>query len=650
MPAPSQFGDRYAVSRPIARGGMAEVFLATDLRLDRPVAVKVLHDEFTANSAFLARFEREARAMAGLNHPNMVQVYDYGQENGSPYIVMEYVRGKTMRDLLREQNTPPPERAAEVMADVAGALQYAHDHGIVHRDVKPANIMIDVEGAVKVADFGIAQGADEDNQLTQVGAVVGTAAYFSPEQAQGHLADARSDVYAMGCVLYELLSGQPPYNGETPWAIAYKHVNENAVPPSALNPSVPPDLEAVVLVAMQKDPARRYQSATEMREDLVRCLRGERPRAALGLVGLAAGGAAAAAAAAQTSVMASQATSVQAAQQAPPTVGSPASAASAYPVPAGEPVPDKRKRAWAVIGVILALIAVGVGTFLLVRSFLASSGSAEIPNVVGKPAEEAQAELRQAGFEVEVETVPSNDIEKDHVIRTDPAAGEKADVGSTVKMFVSAGPADVAVPDVVGLSLEEAKAALEDVGFDVVVETATNETARGTVVAQDPAPGAEVAAGSQVTLTVSDGPGQARVPDVQGTSEADAIEELRAAGFAVTVVRQQSDEAEGTVISQVPGPSTLADKGSAVTITVSEGRSVTVPEVVGKSPVAATNLLRDAGLQVKAQPFPSTDPSCTPGNVCAQDPDAGTTVKKDTIVTIYIGEVTPSSSTTTTAP
>lgn len=654
MPTPAQFGNRYDVSRPIARGGMAEVYLATDMRLDRPVAIKVLHDEFATNAAFLERFQREARAMAGLNHPNMVQVYDYGQEDGSPYIVMEYVRGKTMRDLLREQSMPPPERAAEVMADVAGALQYAHDHGIVHRDVKPANIMIDVDGAVKVTDFGIAQGADEDHQqLTQVGAVIGTAAYFSPEQAQGHLADARSDVYAMGCVLYELLCGRAPFDGETPWAIAYKHVNEDPVSPPAVNPAIPLDLAAVVVTAMQKDPARRYQSAAEMRDDLVRWLRGEKPRAALGLVGLAAGAAAAAAGAAAataqpTSVMTAQPTAVQGtvpATQYPPagrTHGGPA-----YPPPQGEPVPDRKKRVWAVLGILLALAAVGIGTFLLVRSFLASSGTAEVPDVVGMTSAEAEAALRQAGFDVEAESLPSADVEADHVIRTDPESGENAEVGSVVKVFVSAGPADVKVPDVVGRTLEEAKAELEALGFEVVVETATSEATKGTVVSQDPAPDAEVAGGSIVKIVVSGGPGQARVPDVQGKSEAAAKDELQAAGFGVTVVRQQSDEAEGTVISQVPGPSTLADKGSTVTITVSEGRVVTVPDVLGKSPVVATNDLRDAGLRVRAQPFPSTDPTCVTGTVCQQDPAGATQVKKDTIVTIFIGEAAPTSTTTT---
>lgn len=636
-------GGRYQIIRLIARGGMAEVYLATDTRLNRGVAIKVLHEEFAQNAAFLHRFQREAHAMAGLNHPNMVQVYDYGQEDGASYIVMEYVRGKTMRDLLREQSTPPPERAAEVMADVAGALQYAHEHGIVHRDVKPANIMIDVDGEVKVADFGIAQGADEDQQLTQVGAVVGTAAYFSPEQAQGHVADARSDVYAMGCVLYELLTNRPPFDGETPWAIAYKHVNERARSPRSLNPAVPADLEAIVLTAMQKDPARRYQSATEMRDDLLRWRRGQRPRAAAGLVGLAATAVAtsAAAGARTTTMPVAQQTLVQGAPQsigvAPsgyipgdyqPFGGQPA---------AGHPVPDKRRRGWVVLLVVLALLGIGAGTFFLVRSFMTATDTVRVPDVMGKTQAEAETRLTRDGFNVTVEVVANNDVEEGRAIKTEPPAGRKLARGATVTLFVSAGPSDVAVPDVVGKPRSEAQKTLEDLGFVVRFTTEASDEPSGTVVSQQPAGGTSVAAGSTIAAVVSEGPAQVTVPDVGGLDESTARSQLREAGFLVTVVNKQSDQTEGTVIDQTPSGGSAASKGSNVTITVAELRDVTVPNVVGSGGVAAAVQLASAGLSVKEQLIP-TSSECELSKVCSQDPPGGTDVKAGTEVTIYIGK------------
>lgn len=622
------FGDRYEVIRPIARGGMGEVYLAMDHRLDREVAIKVLHEELSGNKAFLARFEREARAAAGLNHPNMVSVFDFGREDGSPYIVMQYVKGLTLRDLMRNQGLPPPDRAADVMAAVAGALQFAHDHGIVHRDVKPGNIMVDTDGIVKVTDFGIAArnepGRGEDaQQLTQAGSVVGTAAYFSPEQAQGKAADARSDVYAMGCVLYELLVGRTPFDGETPWAIAYKHVNEPVPPASSIRTDVPPGLERIAMKALAKDPAERYQSAAEMRNDLLRFRRGEEPTAASTVIMAAAGAAGAPATAVQTAV---------------PTA---TAAGFGYPPPRGTPLPEKRRRWPAVLGVVLLLAIAGVGVFLLVRALTGEKAATKVvPDVVGKNVNEARSLLETDGFRVEVETEKSETVPVDVVISTDPAGGKEAEVGSAVTLVVSAGADTVEVPDVVGKSEAAARSQLEDRGFEVAVDRRALDEPEGTVASMDPAGGSQAAKGSTVTITVSSGAEKVEVPDVANLKQSDAVKILQDAGFKTSVVSQESDTvAEGLVISTIPNAGTKASKGSTVTVRVSSGKSVTVLNVVGMDKADAEAQLEGLGLSVTSQPVPS--PPGDAGKVVSQDPGGGSTVKKGSAVTIYVGQMGP---------
>ncbi len=631
------FGGRYEIVRPIARGGMAEVYLATDTRLHRPVAIKRMLEEFAANSDFHTRFEREARAAAGLNQANMVQVYDYGIEDAKPYIVMEYVRGKTLRDLLREQGVPPPERGAEVVADVAGALQTAHEHGIVHRDIKPANIMVDADGVVKVTDFGIAQDSHQDSELTQAGSVVGTAAYFSPEQAQGKPADARSDVYSMGCVLYELATGRPPFDGESAWAIAYKHVNEQVPSPASVVPTVPRGLNAIVMKALEKDPAQRYQSAWEMREDLIRFLRGEDP---LALIAPAAVGAAAAA----TAVA--------------PAVGAPAtSTMSAVPGPEGEKVPETRRRWPWVVAIVVILAALGVGLYFLVSALTSSAAQVEVPDVQGKSVADAEQALQTAGFRTTTEQEASKTVDKGNVIRTDPAAGEKAGKGSTVTIYESAGGEPVDVPDVVGQTEQAARSTLTEAGFKVQVTRVSNDADEGAVVAQDPAAGTSLTPGETILLSVSEGPVKVTVPDVRGLTEDEAMSALARAGFKVNPVQQESSQTAGTVISQVPSQGAQAPEGSTVTIQVSAGESATVPNVIGESKDAATSKLQAAGFQVSAQ----ETPSCSDENVCAQSPTGGTKHQKGSTVTINYGlppppttvsspTTTPTTPTTTTAP
>jgi eukaryotic-like serine/threonine-protein kinase len=555
---PTVFNDRYELHRKLAQGGMANVYLARDLLLDRPVAVKVLFPEHARDEAFVERFRREATAAANLNHPNIVAIYDWGQQHGTYYIVMEYVEGRPLSEIIRTEGPLHPDRAAEITADVAAALAFAHRNGVVHRDVKPGNILITASGVVKVADFGIAQASSNSDatlNLTQAGAVMGTATYFSPEQAQGQQVDPRSDLYSLGCVLFEMLTARPPFAGDSPVAIAYKHVQEQPVTPSSVNPSVPAPLEAIDMKLLEKDPARRYPSAEDLRADLRRFLEGQ-PVSALGAaaVGAAAG--------------------LGAATLADATVAVPAAAAPVAGVPAYTAEEPPRKRTGLYVGLLVVLLLLVAGILFFVgRNLGSSTKQVTVPNVIGQKALDATNALTSAGFKVTSTNQQNDTVPEGQVFDQDPKGNAKADQGSTIQITVSGGVGKVEVPNVVGRTQAAASSLLTNAGFvPEVIQEASDTIPSGQVISQDPAAATQQSKGSVVTIKVSSGVAQVSVPSVAGGDLASASATLGAAGFKVTSSQQSSTTVPaGTVITTNPAAGTQMAKGSTVNVIVSSG-------------------------------------------------------------------------------
>jgi eukaryotic-like serine/threonine-protein kinase len=553
---------RYALEGLIGQGGMADVMLAVDEVLDRQVAVKILHARYADDPSFLTRFRREAQAAASLNHPNIVAVYDFGEDGGRPFIVMEYVAGQSLRDLLRREQVMP-QRAVEIISDAALGLHYAHERGLVHRDIKPANILLTDDGQPKVADFGIAR-AVSSHSVTQTAAVFGTAAYVAPEQAQGENVDRRTDVYALGCVLYELLTGRQPFTAESAVALAYKHVSESPVPPTRLNPDISPQLESVVMKAMAKAPEDRYQTARDFSLDLNRAIEGRAVSAP------------AAAAYATTRLMNSDRTLLAA--PVPDTQRD--YIAEEY----DEPEPQRQgpgAAPWILGFLVLAILA--VAGYLLTQ--LASDPPAPqptgiaVPDVRGLPVGQAEAQLTQAGFVPVRGDQVNSEQEADTVISTDPATDELAPSGSEVRMTISLGPAPVAIPPLMNMTVEEATAALEGLGLTVggTQPEASAEVEEGRVTRSEPGEGQQVPPGSAVTLFVSSGPAALTVPNVVSLPENQARDQL--ANFCdappclvATTSREFSNEfPEGVVISQDPPVGTEVARGETVDLVISDG-------------------------------------------------------------------------------
>jgi serine/threonine-protein kinase len=608
------YGGRYAVIERIGVGGMAEVYRARDELLGREVAVKVLSERLSTDRSFVERFRREAQAAANLNHPNIVSLYDYGSEGDTNFIVMEYIDGKSLGDVINEEAPLLPERAAEIAGDVAKALERAHNAGLVHRDIKPNNIMLTSTGQTKVTDFGIvrAVGGEAEQQMTQTGMVIGTAAYLSPEQAQGNPVDARSDVYSLGCVLYEMLTGTTPFTGDTPLAVAYKHVREAPDPPSSTNPDVPEDLDAIAMKALAKNPDNRYASATEMRDDLERFTSGQRVHATP-LLG-------------ETMAATAVAGGTQVLRQ--------------TEVFAGEDEPRKSRAGWYVVIALLILGLFGLIAWLIAGNVLGGGELIRVPDVVGMTEDEATEELEAAGFSVESVERPSQK-EEGEVIKQDPKARERLEEGETVTITVSSGVKQVTVPDLEGMKLPEAIEAIEAEGLKLgEVTRVESEEEPGTVLDQSPPADTEVDVDSVVDLDVAESP-VVIVPDVINQSEESATAELERAGLTVVVDTGPSNDVdEGNVIAQEPAPGTEAEPGDEVVILVSEGpEAQEMPNVIGQDGGEAEAILESEPylLDVTVEETVCTG-AVPPGEVCEQDPAEGTQVEPGDSATLFVQE------------
>jgi eukaryotic-like serine/threonine-protein kinase len=602
---------RYRILRRIGSGGMADVYAAEDTHLGREVALKVLHRRFAQDQEFVERFRREAKAAAGLSHPNVVGVFDRGEHEGTYYIAMEYLTGRTLKEIVGSEAPLAQQRVVDLGVQILRAAGFAHRHGVIHRDFKPHNVIVDELGHAKVTDFGIARaGASE---MTETGSIMGTAHYLSPEQAQGHAVTAASDLYSIGVMLYELLAGTLPFEGESAVAIALKHLSEQPAPISTLRPDVHPALEAVVMAALAKDPAQRWQTADDFAEGL---------EAARAQIDAAANG--------------GQSTSAFAPIPLPAAVDPGADGDPPPLAPVTEPEQERKRRwPWFTIG-LLALALVGLLIWLIATGELATEKN-DVPRVTQLQLVEARAKLERAGFEVEQTRVRSAQP-FDQVLDQDPNPGEEAEAGSTVTLEVSDGPGDVLVPAVAGLPQAQAIKELEDAGLKVTRDIEfSDEVREGLAIKTVPREGEEVTVGTRVRLLVSQGPERTSVPDVVGLSRSSADSRLRGEGLGVAVREQESEEPEGTVIAQDPAGGSSVEQGTTVTITVSTGiPQASVPNVVGLGVADAATQIGNAGLVPVQREQTVTNPD-EDGVVIDQRPGAGTQLDEGDEVVIIIG-------------
>ncbi|MET9678959.1 Stk1 family PASTA domain-containing Ser/Thr kinase [Streptomyces coeruleorubidus] len=648
MEEPRRLGGRYELGQVLGRGGMAEVYLAHDTRLGRTVAVKTLRADLARDPSFQARFRREAQSAASLNHPAIVAVYDTGEDYidgvSIPYIVMEYVDGSTLRELLHSGRKLLPERSMEMTIGILQGLEYAHRNGIVHRDIKPANVMLTRNGQVKVMDFGIARAmGDSGMTMTQTAAVIGTAQYLSPEQAKGEQVDARSDLYSTGCLLYELLTVRPPFVGDSPVAVAYQHVREEPQAPSVFDPEITPEMDAIVLKALVKDPDYRYQSADEMRADIEACLDGQpvAATAAMGSVGY--GGYPDD----QPTTALRADSGAGATSMLPPM--SPDDGGYGYDDRPDRRRQQQRKSNTSTILLVVAGILVLVGAILIGRWAFSGNGGVSddtlaAPNFVGETKQNAEKLANNADLELSFTNKPCENQAKGNICSQDPKAGLDVKKGDTISLVVSTGAPKVAVPSVVGDSLEDAKAKLEGDKYEFVVETESRESTEdpGTVLEQNPELGEEVEKGTTITLTIAKAAEKSTVPDVLGQSCDAAKQQMQASNLVgnCTEVETDDDNQVGKVIATTPQAGTSVDKNSSVNIQIGkkkEEQKKRVPQVVGQTVGQAKQILAAEGF-TKIQFAGGSDQSDT-AIVAGQDPQPNTEVDDPANTTITLQTV-----------
>jgi beta-lactam-binding protein with PASTA domain/tRNA A-37 threonylcarbamoyl transferase component Bud32 len=592
--------DRYRIIERLGSGGMADVYAAEDTQLGRKVALKLLYRRFAQDSEFVERFRREASSAAGLQHPNIVQVFDRGEWDGTYYIAMECLEGRNLKQVVRDHGALEPALAVDLVLQILKAARFAHRRGVVHRDIKPHNVIVDDDGRAKVTDFGIARAGASD--MTETGSIMGTAQYLSPEQAQGHPVDARADLYSIGIVLYELLTGAPPFDAESAVTIALKQVSEDPVPPAQINPAVTPALDAVVLRSLRKDPDARYQDADAFIAALENALAG-RPVEVI---------------------------------------------AAEDPVAALE---EEDRRNWSRIAtialVVLALAALAIGAWLLLMP-----EQRTVPDVVGKRSGTAAQILQNQGFEVDIVPIQSDTVADDRVAGQRPDPGSKADEGSLVTITVSSGPGEAPVPLVGGLPADEAADMLREAGFKSEQRREFSDTVKSDrVISTTPAEGTTVQKGTTVTLVVSRGKEKVAVPDLVGKTRADAERLLRDADLEAAVSEREDDQADpGTVLEQDPAAGTQIAKGRTVDLVVAKAPAdVPVPGVIDATEDDATKALEDAGFKVRTRDGEAASPD-EDGIVLDQDPEPDTPRPEGSTVTITIGRFEPAPPEPTTTP
>jgi len=634
-PKPDTLVDgRYRLLSRLGTGGMAEVFLAEDQQLGRKIALKLLHRRFAEDPDFVERFRREAQAAAGLQHPNVVSVYDRGTYDDTYYIAMEYLPGRSLKQLIREEAPLDPLRAIDIAIQILKAARFAHAHGVIHRDLKPHNVIVDDSGHAKVTDFGIARAGASD--MTETGSIMGTAQYLSPEQAQGHAVNAQSDLYSVGVILYEMLTARVPFDAESPVTIALKHVSEAPTPLSAINPNVPPELEQTVLWVLNKDPADRPADADQLITVLEHCREAITSAGAGQHTASMAAVAAAGAAAGANAAIADQAMRAYRATNGTGEVAA---------VEEQEEERPRRRGPWGWVLLVLVLIAAAAAAAYL----LSRPRQVPVPGVVGDSLPVARHVLEASHFQVGSATQTSSKP-VGTVISQDPGGGSKADKSSTVFLTVSSGPGTASIPSVEGEAVGAATRAIKHAHLKVshTVSQSSTRFPDGQVTGTDPGAGKSVPVGTPVTLFVSSGQPTRSVPSVVGETQTGANTDLTRAGFNVNSTTQPSSSVPvGAVISQTPKAGAVEPAGSTVTIVIATApATATVPPVTGDPAGGAASALKAAGFKVVQHTKKVTDPTQN-GTVISQTPGGNANAKKGSTVTITVGSYVPGSSSST---